>query len=164
MSCLLAQIQDSNDVLSTVVYTCADALDLMLSEAPESVPSSFGSELSISFPVWIRRIITKSETSPQVAFVALYYLVKLQSLHPQLQFSLSNIYRSFLTAFMLAAKFCEDTTYDNAAWRIIGYSHYSTRLINSMESEFLSLLGWNLCITSHELEAFVSALNVHKCI
>ncbi|KAL0215290.1 hypothetical protein P9112_007474 [Eukaryota sp. TZLM1-RC] len=146
----------SDESLSSVVYTCSAILEQLLDVEDYTCDSSFGSEPTVSFPVWIRRIVSKSEASLECAFVALYYLSKIQAKFPQLRYSSTNAHRCFLVAFMLASKFCEDCTFQNPSWRIIGYSFYSLEILNAMEVEFIKLLDWNLHVSPNDLQGFLS--------
>ncbi|KAL0251378.1 hypothetical protein GEMRC1_000591 [Eukaryota sp. GEM-RC1] len=67
-----------------------------------------------------------------------------------------NVRRLYLVAFMLAFKYLEDENYTNSSWSIIGFSHYSTDVLNAMESEMLSLLDWNLFVSTESLQQFLS--------
>ncbi|KAL0251654.1 hypothetical protein GEMRC1_000866 [Eukaryota sp. GEM-RC1] len=146
----------SDDCFYSVVSVASTILDSMLDAIPDSTPQYFSSEPKVSLSVWIKRLLSKSQSTLECAFLALFYLNKLQKSFPHLRFTEVNVRRLYLVAFMLAFKYLEDENYTNSSWSIIGFSHYSTDVLNAMESEMLSLLDWNLFVSTESLQQFLS--------
>ncbi|KAL0251704.1 hypothetical protein GEMRC1_000916 [Eukaryota sp. GEM-RC1] len=146
------------DLINDVCYSDLLLLSILNSMMDTSIPSTapeFGSEPKVSLSVWIQHILCRSQSPLICAFLALFYLNKLQKSYPHLRFTEVNVRRSYLAAFILASKFLQDQSYNNSSWAIIGFSHYSTDLINSMERELLSLLDWNLSVSTESLQQFL---------
>ncbi|KAF5320332.1 hypothetical protein D9611_011327 [Ephemerocybe angulata] len=70
----------------------------------------------------------------------------------------SSGHRLFLAALIVADKFMNDESYDNAAWVDVARGYYPLRDIHQMEREMLGFLTWDLRVDGTMLQAFERAL------
>lgn len=84
------------------------------------------------------------------------YLRRLMERHSYLHLSRLCAHRFVLAAFVVAAKFVEDTYYDNKYMAELG--GLPTTELNMLEVEFLTLLSYDLSVDTSELQLLIAEL------
>jgi hypothetical protein len=99
---------------------------------------------SVSVEKYLERLAKYSPCSPQCFIVALIYIDRLLSRHPEFLLRSSNVHRLLITSLLLAAKSHEDCSYNNAFYARLG--GLSIVELNSLELALLSLLDFELAV------------------
>lgn len=94
---------------------------------------------------FLKFVIDQMELSTQVIVISLIY-IELLMRTSKIEIRSINWKPLLLTAIILASKFWEDISYWNLDY-VDGLDLYSLQSINRMESEFLSLCGYNIFVS-----------------
>jgi len=117
-------------------------------------PTFFHSRVAprMSVSSYLTRIHKYFGCSNECFVLALIYIDRLVKLHPAITVSALSCHRLLLTAVMLAAKFHDDLFYSNAHYAKVGGLSLSEMC--ALESRFLNLLCWKLCVPPEEYESY----------
>ncbi|ORX89198.1 hypothetical protein K493DRAFT_318896 [Basidiobolus meristosporus CBS 931.73] len=108
---------------------------------------------------FITRVFRRSNLPLNNLLTALLYLVRLKEYHPSCKGTLGSGHRLFLAALMMANKYLHDGAYHNKTWRKIADGFYELQDLNQMESEFLSLLKFELAVKPAEWVEFMDIMD-----
>ncbi|PXF45232.1 Cyclin-P3-1 [Gracilariopsis chorda] len=112
---------------------------------------------------YVTRLVQYSNTSPSAFILALIYLEKVKSVAPQLALTDMNLHRLVSTALVLAIKYLDDQVFSNAYYaRVAGVT---TAEINQLELSMLTLLNWQLSVSTSTFSAHQHNLlqQLHQC-
>lgn len=126
---------------------------------PPSFISKFHAACIPSLPIleYLTRFYEHSGSSDSAFVLAVIYIDRIQQ-HPDLKACSINIHRLLLTAILVATKFIDDRCYNNKYFARLG--GVSLAEINSLELEFLFILGFNLNVEPPLYEKYARALQV----
>lgn len=129
-------------------------LSAYVQSRPDPVCTRQPSKMDLRY--FIQEVLRRSKTSYSTLQVALYYLIRIRSCLPRLDFtmeqpkdstssfSLQCGRRMFIAALILASKYLQDRNFSANAWSKI--SGLSTWDLNMNEMAFLSAIDWKLHI------------------
>ncbi len=109
---------------------------------------------------YLERILKYAACSTECFVLALIYIDRIIQNHPRFLITSLNVHRLLITAVMLAAKFCEDTYYNNAYYAKVG--GLPVQEINLLELEFLFLVNFTLDVTPEQYEKYYGELDRRK--
>jgi hypothetical protein len=110
----------------------------------------------ISIRDYLYRVASMSKCIYRDVIVALVYADKLINLEVISGISFYNIHRLMAICLMISAKFFDDTHYSNKFWAQI--SGLSLQELNSIETQFLEALGYDLNITLEAMHQWAEAV------
>ncbi|XP_078440107.1 cyclin-P4-1-like [Wolffia australiana] len=110
----------------------------------------------ISVSSYVERIFLFANCSPSCYVVALIYLDRFSRRQPEAAVSSLTVHRLIITGVMVAAKFLDDVTYNNAFFAKVGGT--SLMEMNVMERCFLFGLGFQLNVTPSTFDSYCSLL------
>ncbi|WCJ23041.1 cyclin p4 1 [Euphorbia peplus] len=144
--------------LSSRIQNIAESNDLDCQLESQKVDSVFhGLERpSISIECYLERIFKYVNCSPCCFIVAYVYLDRFSQRQPCLPIDSFNVHRLLITSVMVAAKFMDDTFYNNAYYAKVG--GISTIEMNCLEIDFLFGLGFHLNVTPNTFSTYCSYL------
>ncbi|XP_038906836.1 cyclin-U4-1-like [Benincasa hispida] len=148
LSSLLQRVAESND-----------DLDNENNSATETQKNSAFHGLtrpSISLQSYLERIFKYANCSNSCFIVAYVYLDRFAQRQPLLPINSYNVHRLLITSVLVAAKFMDDSCYNNAFYARVG--GISTREINFLEVDFLFGLGFHLNVTPTTFHTYSSCL------
>ncbi len=90
------------------------------------------------------RIVKYSPCSPECYIIALIYIDRVMQRNQTLVLSSLNVHRLLLTSIMVAVKFCDDSTYNNAYYARVG--GIGAAELNRLELDFLRRINWALAV------------------
>jgi Cyclin len=102
---------------------------------------------SVSIDEYLNRLNKYFNCSDAVWVVGLIYLDRVIKMSG-LVVTILNVHRLILTALAVAAKFVDDVYYSNLFYGKVG--GIKAKEMNSLESEFLTLLGWKLNVSTED--------------
>ncbi|CAD6915532.1 unnamed protein product [Tilletia controversa] len=105
---------------------------------------------SARFVAFIKNLLTTTQVSSSVILLALLYIYRLKSRHPQLNGQEGSEYRLSVTSLMLANKWLDDHTYLNKTWSEL--SGIELRDVTKMEREFWSGLGMDIAASAGDFQ------------
>mmetsp|Transcript_5 Transcript_5/g.23 ORF Transcript_5/g.23 Transcript_5/m.23 type:complete len:206 (+) Transcript_5:199-816(+) len=105
---------------------------------------------SISLRDYVIRVITYSACSAECFGIALVYLKRIQANKGPDYISLHSLHRLFITAVLLATKYCDDLYFNNRFYAKV--AGVSTSEMNELELDFLAVIRCNLHVERSELE------------
>ncbi|KAI0520615.1 hypothetical protein KFK09_008092 [Dendrobium nobile] len=108
--------------------------------------------LDMSIQSFLDRIFRYARVMPPVFVVAYVYIDRLCELNPCFCASIWNVHRLLITAVLVASKFIEDMNYRNSYFAKIG--GISTQEMNSLELNFLFLMGFKLQVSVSVFESY----------
>ncbi|KAH7365987.1 hypothetical protein KP509_18G057900 [Ceratopteris richardii] len=111
----------------------------------------------ISIEEYVERIFKYANCSPSCFVVAYAYLDRI--IHQPaggIPITSLNVHRLLITSVMVAAKFLDDSFYNNAYYGKVG--GVSTQEINRLELEFLFGIGFRLHVSLQEFDCYCSRL------
>ncbi|KAL0923733.1 hypothetical protein M5K25_007802 [Dendrobium thyrsiflorum] len=108
--------------------------------------------LDMSIQSFLDRIFRYARVMPPVFVVAYVYIDRLCELNPCFCVSIWNVHRLLITAVLVASKFIEDMNYRNSYFAKIG--GISTQEMNSLELNFLFLMGFKLQVSVSVFESY----------
>ncbi|KAK9721146.1 hypothetical protein K7432_003674 [Basidiobolus ranarum] len=108
---------------------------------------------------FIARVFRRSNLPLNNLLTSLLYLVRLKEYHPSCKGTLGSGHRLFLAALMMANKYLHDGAYHNKTWFKIVDGFYELQDLNQMESEFLSLLKFELVVKKEEWVEFIDIMD-----
>ncbi|KAH7430383.1 hypothetical protein KP509_09G096500 [Ceratopteris richardii] len=111
---------------------------------------------SISVEQYVERIFIYANCSPSCFVVAYAYLDRIVHQQRGIPITSLNVHRLLITSVMIAAKFLDDSYYNNAYYGKVG--GVSTQEMNRLELEFLFRLGFRLHITLDVFDSYCSHL------
>eukprot|EP00250_Pteridium_aquilinum_P007553 c17241_g1_i1 orf=285-980(-) len=111
---------------------------------------------SISVEQYVERIFKYANCSPSCFVVAYAYLDRFIHQQPDIPITSLNVHRLLITSVMVAAKFLDDSYYNNAYYGKVG--GVSTQEMNRLELEFLFRLGFRLHVTLQVFDNYCSHL------
>eukprot|EP01017_Pseudomicrothorax_dubius_P002629 TRINITY_DN10164_c0_g1_i1.p1 TRINITY_DN10164_c0_g1~~TRINITY_DN10164_c0_g1_i1.p1 ORF type:complete len:140 (-),score=24.76 TRINITY_DN10164_c0_g1_i1:76-495(-) len=95
---------------------------------------------------YLLRFLVSADCSVESYILALIYIDRLTTSHETFLVSSMNVHRLLLVSIMSAAKFFDDKFYSNEMFSRIG--GISNKELNFLELEFLSLMKFNLHVTT----------------
>ncbi|KAE8216183.1 hypothetical protein CF327_g633 [Tilletia walkeri] len=105
---------------------------------------------SARFVAFIKNLLTTTQVSSSVILLALLYIYRLKSRHPQLNGQEGSEYRLSVTSLMLANKWLDDHTYLNKTWSEL--SGIELCDVTKMEREFWSGLGMDISASAGDFQ------------
>ncbi|KAI9314864.1 hypothetical protein BX666DRAFT_1964249 [Dichotomocladium elegans] len=111
---------------------------------------------STPFKNFSRQILHATQLSESVVMLSLKYIAMALQLNPNIQGADGSEYRVFTVALMLANKYLDDNTFTNKTWSEV--TGMALTDLNSMESEFLDVLEYNLFVDKDEFKRWKTAL------
>ncbi|KAI3979730.1 hypothetical protein MKX01_013825 [Papaver californicum] len=111
---------------------------------------------TLSIRQYIDRIFKYSNCSPSCFVVAYIYMERFLQ-NGDVLLTLLNVHRILVTSVMVAAKFIDDTFFNNAYFAKVG--GVSTAEINRLEMKFLSSLDFRLQVTVGTFERYCVQLD-----
>ena len=106
--------------------------------------------------LFMRKIIDRLQLATECIVISLIYLEKMM-LIGGIEIRRGNWKAIFFTAILLASKFWEDINFWNVDYSE-AFNYYSLKAINRMESEFLSLCGYNLFVSAELYSKYYVAI------
>lgn len=149
------------NVLAKVLERLIDANEWW--EPPAHVMTKFQSSYvpDVSILSYLERIRRYAKCSDCVFVAALIYIDRIIVLK-QLILSRLNIHRLLISSVLIAAKFLDDLFYNNAFYARLG--GISVCEMNSLELEFLQLIGFSLHVTPDNFEFYRNELTAFTTI
>ncbi|KAK0540970.1 hypothetical protein OC835_000397 [Tilletia horrida] len=114
------------------------------------LPVSLRMQPSGRFVTFIKNLLTTTQVSSSVILLALLYIFRLKSRHPDLHGQEGSEYRLSVTSLMLANKWLDDHTYLNKTWSEL--SGIELRDVTKMEREFWSGLGMDISVSDIQFQ------------
>eukprot|EP00300_Choanocystis_sp_HF-7_P010334 c16896_g1_i4.p1 GENE.c16896_g1_i4~~c16896_g1_i4.p1 ORF type:complete len:170 (+),score=24.99 c16896_g1_i4:79-588(+) len=114
---------------------------------------------SIAVKAYLERICKYVNCSNECFVLALIYMDRVIQRNTGFFISSLNIHRFLITSIMLAAKFFDDTYYNNAFYARVG--GIPTAELNTLEVEFLFMINFSLHVETDEYERYRSELESH---
>ncbi|KAJ4800228.1 Cyclin-U2-1 [Rhynchospora pubera] len=114
------------------------------------------SVLDMSIQSFLERVFRYAHAAPPVYVVAYVYMDRLCQFNQGLHIVSTNVHRLLITSIMVASKFVEDLNYCNSYFAKIG--GLSTAELNSLEMNFLFLMGFRLNVSPSIFESYCSHL------
>lgn len=142
-----------------LVYGLAKLLKHMArASKPSATKSSFQSVRvpNISLSGYASRIHEYFRCTGECFVLCLIYIDRIVKHNPHTQVTDLTCHRLLLTGCAVAAKFHDDEYASNEYFARVG--GIETQELNSLEAEFLQLLGWKLFVTGEEYDWFLQAL------
>jgi hypothetical protein len=103
-----------------------------------------------------KRVAAAEDRQEVVVAVAAILIRRLLDMNPGLSLTSVNAHRLVFTAMLIAHKLCHDVPYSNSHWSKIS-GLYDLRSLNTMESEFLLLISFDLSVSMDQVKAVVTA-------
>ncbi|XP_022146902.1 cyclin-U4-1 [Momordica charantia] len=145
LSCLLQRVAESNDRNLSVQFQS------------HKISAFHGlTRPTISIQSYLDRIFKYANCSPCCFVIAYVYLDRFVQRQPSLPINSFNVHRLLITSVLVAAKFMDDTYYNNAYYAKVG--GISTAEINFLEVDFLFGLGFHLNVTPTTFHSYYSYL------
>jgi hypothetical protein len=116
---------------------------------------------NISIQAYLERINKYAKCSPNCFIVALIYIDRLIEMKNIVLTSL-NVHRILITSILLSTKVFDDEFYKNAYYAKLG--GVSTSEMNTLEVEFLSLVNFNLYVSTETFEKYQQELQSFQII
>jgi len=113
----------------------------------------------ITIKYYLKRIATYSQCSEECFVLALIYIDRLIRKQDAFLVNSLNVHRLVITSIMVAAKFFDDQYFNNAYFSKVG--GVSCKEINTLESEFLFMLNFNLFVESNLYQTYNQRLMSH---
>lgn len=110
----------------------------------------------ISVEEYLARIVEYAPCSRECYVLTLIYIDRLLQANPQLRVNNYNAHRLLLISVMVAAKFLDDTYYNNKCWAKLGGC--TNTEVNSLELCFLALIGFDLVVPPALFETYSAEL------
>ena len=107
---------------------------------------------NISIRDYLARIQKYAGCTTESFVLCLVYIDRIIQKNKNYAISSLNVHRLLITAVMLAAKFSEDTYYNNAYYAKIG--GVPCEELNKLELEFLFLVNFSLNVTAEVFEKY----------
>lgn len=109
---------------------------------------------ALSVHDYLTRLAAFYGCSDQCLVLTLVYVDRIVKKHPEFVVSPWSIHRLLMTGMMVAAKFWDDTYYNNTHYAKVG----GVRLqeMNRLEMHFLKLIGWRLQVLPQEYNMYHS--------
>jgi len=108
---------------------------------------------SSRFVSFSENLLTTTQVSSSVILLALLYIYRLKSRHPELHGQEGSEYRLSVTSLMLANKWLDDHTYLNKTWSEL--SGIELKDVTKMEREFWSGLGMDISCSDAEFQVWL---------
>ncbi|KAG6582537.1 Cyclin-U4-1 [Cucurbita argyrosperma subsp. argyrosperma] len=145
LSCLLQRVAESND------------RSLSVHLQPHKISAFHGlTRPTISIQSYLDRILKYANCSPCCFVIAYVYLDRFVQRQPFFPINSFNVHRLLITSVLIAAKFMDDTCYNNAYYAKVG--GISTIEMNFLEVDFLFGLGFRLNVTPTTFHSYYSYL------
>ncbi|PWN53110.1 hypothetical protein IE53DRAFT_213407 [Violaceomyces palustris] len=122
---------------------CAETNSLRLAPTPR-------------FKTFVRDMLNTTQVSNSVVILALMYIHRLKSKHPELRGQEGSEFRLFVTALMLANKFLDDHTYTNKTWSEL--SGIELKDVTKMEIEFWMGLSMRIYVSEADFRNWLKML------
>jgi hypothetical protein len=97
---------------------------------------------------YLQRIHKYFGATPQCFVIALVYIDRVLAGNREFKITSLNVHRLAITSVLLAVKFFDDVFYTNSYYAKVG--GVRTRELNSLETLFLRLVKWRLCVSPEE--------------
>jgi hypothetical protein len=118
--------------------------------------SEFGSDPIFDAGSFAAYFVRRAKVTPCAVFLAFFYMNRIVKKHPKLRVTSNNASRLILVATSCAAKFVDDQAlrYTNKHWVHLGGGWLTLDKFNRMETEFLTLMSFDLAVDIGEFSAF----------
>lgn len=156
LSSLLQKMVDENDSYVTGYDEDASAQCALVEGAHRLTVFHGQRAPAISVEQYVERIFKYANCSPSCFVVAYAYLDRFIHQQPGIPITSLNVHRLLITSVMVAAKFLDDSYYNNAYYGKVG--GVKTQEMNRLELEFLFRLGFRLHITLQDFDFYCSHL------
>ncbi|KAJ8663076.1 hypothetical protein O0I10_001253 [Lichtheimia ornata] len=111
---------------------------------------------SAAFKKFCLQLLTATQLSQNAVYLALNYVCALLRTSPNIEGAEGSEYRLFTVALMLANKFLDDSTFTNKTWSEV--SGMKLHDLNTMEAEFLEVIGYGLFVCQDEFDQWKHAV------
>ncbi|KAI6706538.1 cyclin-U2-1-like [Syzygium oleosum] len=101
---------------------------------------------------YLERIFRYTKAGPSVYVVAYVYIDRFCQANPGFRINARNVHRLLITTIMVASKYVEDMNYRNSYFARVG--GLGTEEINSLELEFLFLMGFKMHVNLSVFESY----------
>lgn len=134
--------------------------DMKINETNPEVALFYHSiQADFSLRDYIGVLMNKFDCSVSVMIFAVIYMERIAYTTPLLALSIDNVSRLFLSALIVARKYLEDVQLRNTVCAY--HVELDTNVLNQLESNFLSLLGWNLNVSRESFQEYLTEM-VHN--
>ncbi|KAI1328503.1 hypothetical protein F5Y16DRAFT_156618 [Xylariaceae sp. FL0255] len=123
-------------------------------------PLSRNTEPCPAYKKWVHAILTTTQVTQNVVFLALLFVYRLKKTNPRVHGNLGSEYRLLTVALMLGNKFLDDNTYTNKTWAEV--SGLSVKEIHVMEVEFLSNMRYGLLTSKEQWKEWLDKLACYR--
>merc|ERR1719313_363102 len=103
---------------------------------------------AIGIGEYLQRIQKYFGATPECFVIALVYIDRVLAGNREFKITALNVHRLAITSVLLAVKFFDDVFYTNSYYAKVG--GVRTRELNSLETLFLRLVKWRLCVSPEE--------------
>lgn len=103
---------------------------------------------SLSVHAYFMRIAEYFQCSHECFVLSSIYLHRILKRNPEFRITALNVHRLFLSSIVLAAKYHDDVYYANEYYARVG--GITGRELNSLELQFVKLVGWQLAVSANE--------------
>ena len=144
----------SDELVESIGIMCDN-----MTARPEDGPrcyTSFDSKIIPDIPIhtYIHRIVKFSHSSLSCLIVAMIFIDRLLDCFPGVSVTCYNIHRLYLTAYVLAVKYMDDTHYNNQRYADIGGITLSG--MNELELDFCFYINFQTYVDHEDFEQYVS--------
>lgn len=115
---------------------------------------------TIAIRIYLERIAKYVNCSNECYVLALMYMDRMIQRNPDFFISSLNVHRLMISSVMLAAKFFDDTYYNNAFYARVG--GVPTTELNNLEVEYLFMINFSLHVDTEEYERYRLELQAHS--
>ena len=106
--------------------------------------------------LFYRKIFDKMQLATECIIVSLIYIEKIMTTS-KIEIRFCNWRALLFTSILLASKFWEDICFWNVDYAE-ALNFYPLKSINRMESEFLSLCNYNICVTKSMYNSYLDSV------
>lgn len=107
---------------------------------------------------YLMRLATHFRCSRECFVLSFVYIDRIAKRNPSLRVSSLSVHKLLLTSVVIAVKFLDDMYASNRDYARIG--GIKTKELNSLEAQFLGLVGWRLHVAPTELEQYLGHLSI----
>lgn len=155
---LTTQFEDVGSIIRVLSAVLTQLIDVnQKSNTRQHFITKFQSSYApnITIQAYLERINKYAKCSPNCFIVALIYIDRLIEIRNIVLTSL-NVHRILITSILLSTKVFDDEFYKNAYYAKLG--GVSTTEMNTLEVEFLSLVNFNLYVSTATFEKYQQEL------
>ncbi len=132
-----------------------------VSKGTETMPTRFDSSRMPGIPIrdYLARVHQYADCSESCFVLAFIYIDRVLQRNPNFVLGMKSVHRLLLTAAVLAIKYSDDIYADNVVYSRIG--GVTLEEINSLESEMLLLLRYELFVSPQLFQQYLAELESH---